>query len=251
MPRYLERTGWKHVDGLPGPFQDCYNTPDTLFEYLIKHPDMMENFNVFMAGVLKARPDWFDVFPVQEILLDGAKKVDDPESVLLIDIGGGKGHDIAAFHNAFPDAPGKLVLQDLPPVIDSIEPGSLNATIVKKKHDFFQPQPIKGARAYYVRNIFHDWPDHSCVQIMRHIAEAMEPGYSKLLIFEWILPARDVPLYPSLLDVSVMAVLNGMERTEEQWTALLAQAGFRVIKFHKAGDDAEGLIEAEVAEVGS
>lgn len=75
-----------------------------------------------------------------------------------------------------------------------------------------------------MRNIFHDWPDHSCVEIMKHIADAMVPGYSKLLIFEWILPARNVPLYPAQLDISMMALFSGMERTEEQWIALLSQA---------------------------
>lgn len=192
MPRYLERTGYKHVDGPHGPFQDSNNTEDGMFPYLMKHPEMMANFNAYMAGLLKTRPDWFNTFPVPDILLNDAK-TDDPEAVLLIDIGGGEGHDIAAFKKAFPDAPGKLVLQDLPPVIDHIK--SLDAAITRQKHDFFTPQPVKGARAYYMRHVLHDWPDHSCVEIMNHIADAMVPGYSKLLIFEWILPAKDVQYY--------------------------------------------------------
>lgn len=68
--------------------------------------------------------------------------------------------------------------------------------------------------------------------------------YSKLLIFEWVLPDKNVPLYPSLLDVNMMAVLNGMERTEEQWVNLLAQAGLKVVKFWSAGPGSEGLVEA-------
>jgi hypothetical protein len=45
----------------------------------------------------------------------------------------------------------------------------------------------------------------------------------------------------------MLALLNGRERTEEQWTALLKESGLKVIKFHKVAADAEGLIEAELA----
>jgi hypothetical protein len=244
LPRYMEKTGFKDVNEAPGPFQDCHNTEDGMFPTLMKNPEMMSNFNNFMSGSIAMRPNWFNTFDAQSIVLDGAKK-DDPEAVLLVDIAGGEGHDVAAFQKAFPDAPGKLVLQDLPPVIDNIK--ALDNKIVRQKIDFFQEQPVKGARAYYFRQIFHDWPDHSCVQIMKRIAGAMEKGYSKLVIFEWILPAKGVPLYPALLDINMLALLNGRERTEEQWTALLKESGLKVIKFHKVAADAEGLIEAELA----
>ena len=201
----------------------------------------MSNFNTFMAGSLETRKDWFSTFPVDEILLNGARK-EDPESALLIDIAGGEGHDIEAFHKSFPDVPGKLILQDLPQTIDNIK--SLDPAVIRQKCDFFTEQPVKGARGYYLRSIFHNWPDNECIVIMKNIAAAMEPKYSKLLIFEWILPAKETSLYPALLDINMMAVLNGMERTETQWTQLLTQAGLEVVKFWKAGTDSEGLIEA-------
>ena len=241
MPKHLESTGFRHVNSAPGPFQDSHNTPDGLFQWLIKDPPMMSNFNTFMAGSLETRKDWFSQFPVDEILLNGASK-EDPESVLLVDIAGGEGHDIEAFHKSYQGVPGKLILQDLPPTIDNIK--SLDRAVVRQKYDFFTEQPVKGARGYYLRNIFHDWPDNECILIMKNIAAAMKPKYSKLLIFEWILPAKDTPLYPALLDVNMMALLNGMERTETQWTQLLTQAGLEVVKFWKAGTDSEGLIEA-------
>ena len=240
MPKYLESTGFKHVDSAPGPFQASHSTSDGMFQWLINDPPMMNNFNAFMAGVLENRKDWFSTFPVDEILLNGARK-GDSESVLLIDIGGGQGHDIEAFHRAFPTVPGKLILQDLPPTIANIK--SLSPAILRQPHDFFTAQPVKGARAYYLRNIFHNWPDDKCVLIMKHIAAAMEPGYSKLLIFEWILPAKETPVYPAQLDITMMAMLNGLERTETQWTRLLTEAGLEVVKFWKAGAESEGLIE--------
>jgi hypothetical protein len=244
LPRYLEKTNFAHVDDAPGPFQDCNNSDDGLFENLTKRPEYMTFFNQFMSGSIAMRPEWFKAFDAKSIMLDGAKK--DPDSVLLVDVGGGEGHDVEAFGKAFPDAPGKLVLQDLGPVIENIKPGTLDDRIERQKIDMFKEQPVKAAKAYYFRHIFHDWPDHTCVQILKNHAAVMEKGYSKLVIFEWILPSRGVPLYPALLDVNMMALLNAKERTEEQWNAIMKEAGLKVIKFHKVADDAEGLVEAEL-----
>ena len=72
----------------------------------------------------------------------------------------------------------------------------------------------------------------------------MKKGYSKLLLFEWILPEKDVPLFPALLDINLMALLSGMERTEAQWRMLLDSAGFEIVKFWKTSPDTEGMIEA-------
>jgi hypothetical protein len=244
MPFYLEKTGYKHVDGAPGPFQDAHKTDNGLFPWLISDPPMMGNFNAFMTGQRADRKQWFDFFDIDNILLKDAKS--DPESVLLIDIAGGEGHDVAEFHKRFPEAPGRLVVQDLPPVIDSIK--DLIPKVERQKHDFFTEQPIKGARCYYFRSIFHDWPDAECVKILKHIAAAMTPGYSKLLLSEFVLPAQNVPLYPALLDVNMMALLNGMERTEAQFTKILEEAGFKVVKFWSVGAEIEGLVEAVLKE---
>ena len=81
--------------------------------------------------------------------------------------------------------------------------------------------------------------------VLKHIA-AMTPGNSKLLIFEWALPSRMVPWYPSLLDVNMMVVLNGMEWMKEQLTNLLRQAGLKFVKFWSAGPESEGLFDLSI-----
>ncbi|KAI1380750.1 S-adenosyl-L-methionine-dependent methyltransferase [Hypoxylon crocopeplum] len=240
LPFYLEKTGFKNVQGPPGPFQDAHGTEDNMFPWLIKDPPMMDNFNALMTGQRADRKQWFDFFDVDGILLKGAKT--DSNATLMIDIAGGEGHDIAEFHKRYPDAPGRLILQETPPVIDSIK--ELTPKVERQKHDFFQPQPIKGAKCYYFRSIFHDWPDVDCIKILKTTAAAMTPGYSKLLMSEFVLPASNTPLYPALLDVNMMAVLNGMERTEAQFTELLDAAGLKVVKFWSVGAETEGLVEA-------
>ena len=55
----------------------------------------------------------------------------------------------------------------------------------------------------------HDWSDAKCGEILSRVREAMTPGYSKLLLNEFVIPAKKAPLYPSLLDINMMCLLNG------------------------------------------
>lgn len=79
-------------------------------------------------------------FPVKERLIKGAKLESD--AVFIADIGGSIGHDLAEFAKKHPDAPGRLVLQDLPAVLGQIS--SLDARIERMAYDFHTEQPLKG-----------------------------------------------------------------------------------------------------------
>jgi hypothetical protein len=72
----------------------------------------------------------------------------------------------------------------------------------------------------------------------------MKPGYSRILVFESILPETGTPLFPALLDINMIALLSGMERTKVQWVELLRSVGLEIVKFWVRGGDTEGLIEA-------
>lgn len=93
-----------------------------------------------MGGQRGEREDWFNAFPVGEILFQDATK--GSADVLLVDVGGGHGYNLAAFKKRYPNAPGKLVLQDQPAVIDEIQ--DLDEGIMRMEHNFFSPQLIKG-----------------------------------------------------------------------------------------------------------
>jgi hypothetical protein len=95
-----------------------------------------------------------------------------------------------------------------------------------------------------MRYIMHDHSDEICRRILKNITEAMKPGYSKLLIFDFVLPDVGAPLLGSLMDINMMTLLSGMERTRRQWTALLDSVGLEVAQFHMCGDLSEGLVEA-------
>lgn len=142
MPSFFEERGYQQPeDPRRGIFQYGIGTEKEAFEFWSTMPDVVDNFNTCMTGIRGSRPSWIEWFPVRERILV-------PESsnarsdVLLVDIAGGRGHDIRAFARKFADGKGRLVLQDLPSVISDIE--QLDDRIERMEHDFFKEQPIEG-----------------------------------------------------------------------------------------------------------
>lgn len=109
-------------------------------------------------------------------------------------------------------------------------------------------QNLQGARAYYIRQCLHNWPAAKCLTILTELRKAMRPGYSKLFVHELIVPDRGASTWVVTQDFNMMALCATMERTEEQWRQILADAGLKVTLVHQALDGvSEGVIEAEVA----
>lgn len=74
----------------------------------------------------------------------------------------------------------------------------------------------------------------------------MKPKYSKLLISEFVLPDTDTALFPATLDIQMMGLHAGMERSEKHWKALLDSAGLEVVKIWQEVRGGEGVIEARL-----
>lgn len=226
---FLEKNEYKTPeDAYDSPWQFAHNTNDHFWDWLQKNPENQQAFNSVMTGAQEHRgEDWFEIYPVTE-KLDVSQS---PDRVLLVDIGGGVGQDLIAFKKRFPELPGDLVLQDLPQVIDDIQsplPDGISAT----KHNFFDPQPVRGAMAYYMRTVLHDWPDKQALIALSHIREAMSED-SVLFIHEHTTPAgANVPRLAATLDFHMMETFSSLERTETQWVALLEKAGFKVVKVY-------------------
>lgn len=81
---------------------------------------------------------------------------------------------------------------------------------------------------------------------MKHLKIAMLPGYSKLLVANIILPDENAPLRQSGLDIAMLCMHSGSQRSEAEWRALLGEAGFNVKGVWKPNGDGDGIIEAEV-----
>ncbi|KAI8627846.1 S-adenosyl-L-methionine-dependent methyltransferase [Xylariaceae sp. FL1651] len=244
LPEFLAKTKYQApMDGNNGPVQYGLKTNKPFFGVLRDNPRLGSAFNDFMTGYAKARPRWVDFYPAAERL--GSGSTSEQTRVLLVDVGGGVGHEILEMHKKHPNLPGQLILQDQPSVIDQANAsGNLPGAITAVAHDFFEPQPVEyhGARAYFMRLILHDWPDAKCAIILSHLRNAMVKGYSKLLINEAVLRDTGAPWQQTSLDWTMMGMLVSRERTESQWRELLAGAGLKISGiWHK---DAESVIEA-------
>ncbi|EPS34232.1 hypothetical protein PDE_09196 [Penicillium oxalicum 114-2] len=227
LPAYFHEKGWQNPNNvLDGPFQFATKTKSHYFDFLSGEPYYQQAFNTVMTiSHRRQGKNWFDFFPVEE-KLGGATSDSD---VVLVDVGGSQGGDIIAFQKQFPSVKGRLVLQDLPIVIEAIKDGELPAGIEAQGYDFFDPQPVKGAKAYYLRTVLHDWPDEQARQILARVREAMAPD-SLLLINETLLPESGIALSSAQADLTMMVSFASLERTKAQFEQLLNDSGFELVK---------------------
>ena len=249
LPAYLERTSFanptRSAEG-NGLWQYAFNTPLDFWAWLEEDPERARVFHSSMTARRQASADhaWFKMYPVLENLCSTMSA--DSDEVLMIDIGGGWGQDLLDFRSAFPSAPGRLLLQDQAHTLAEVDEESLKSGRIEMiSHNFFDPQPVKGARAYYFHHVFHDWPDAECRAILKQTVAAMAPNMqSKLLIVEDVLPDVRVSSYLGLRDMHMMTLFGSMERNQSQWRELLGQVGLEVIKVWELGPNSENLIEA-------
>lgn len=232
---------------------------------------MGAQFNTHMGSYAFGRPTWVDegFYPVGERLLEGFDD-EDETAALLVDIGGSIGHDLQKFRDAFLEAKGRLVLQDLEPVVAQVKEDELDASIERMAYDFLTEQPVKGefhsvscpgmvgcmdkvltqwmigARAYYMHSVLHDWPDHQCIPILENVKAAMKPGYSRLLINENVIPDVGAGWESTSLDIIMSCLVSSKERTKDEWVQLLERdAGLKITGFYPVGNGVESIIECE------
>lgn len=133
----------------------------------------------------------------------------------------------------------RRVLLDLPGVI--LQADSLPEDVVKVGHDFFQPLPeaVRGAKAFYLRNILHDWPQIQASVILRSIADAVVED-SVVLIHEILLPETGVSYFDAMMDWHMMDI-GALERTEAQWKTLVGSVGLEIKGIWKEEEGLKGL----------
>ena len=187
---------------------------------------------------------WTDVYDTTD-LISGANLAN--SSPLFVDIGGAHGLDSARLLERHPELPsGAIIVQDTPEVV-AMNLERLDPRITKMAYDFFKEQPLKGSRAYFFHAVPHDWPDQDCVRMFEIVRAAMVPEYSKLLLYEIVLPAEGATSLMTTLDLELMSCVSGLERTEDHWSRLLGQAGFKINNVSRHPRAVESVIEAEIA----
>ncbi|CAI7676504.1 unnamed protein product [Penicillium palitans] len=231
MPDFFAENNYQDVTvNTNTPFQKAHNTKLTSFEWLVQNPKHFGNLQKIMTALQGS--EWTEGF---ESFDDEARKVSpkDPstpqasEKPFFVDVGGGHGHQCIELGKKYPNLLGYLVLQDLPEAVKNLAPID---GVKAEAYDFFQPQPIIGAKFYYLRRIMHDWPDDKAATILRNIRAAMGPD-SRVLIDDAVLPDTGANWQSAVADLAMMS-FAGKERTKHQWEALAESAGLRVEQIH-------------------
>lgn len=244
LPAYLKSIHYKlPTSPVDGPFQAAHKTGLPFFAWLNKNPPYLQVFNNYMSAYRAGKSSWVHFYPVNERLTKLFDKT--ISDILLVDVGGSLGHDLQELKTTHP-LPGKLILQDRPEVAAEAEKANKDGVFEVIAHDFFTPQPVHGARAYYLHSVLHDWDDADCIRILEALKPAMHRGYSTLLLNEIVVPSRNAAWSVTAMD-QLMLVLGAVrERTDKQWRLMLEKAGYKVLRIYGLNLGSESLIEAEL-----
>ncbi|KAJ6138196.1 O-methyltransferase family 2 [Penicillium samsonianum] len=232
MPAFFAENNYQDVTvNTDTPFQKAHNTKLSSFEWLVQQPEHFGNLQKIMTALQGS--EWTEGFNLFD---DEARKVpykvssttpQPSEKPFFVDVGGGHGHQCIELGKKYPNLLGYLVLQDLPEAVKNLAPID---GVKAEAYDFFQQQPIIGAKFYYLRRIMHDWPDDKAATILRNIRAAMSPD-SRVLIDDAVLPDTGANWQSALADLAMMT-FAGKERTRHQWESLAESAGLRVEQIH-------------------
>lgn len=203
------------------------------FEYLAENPEANRTFNLFMAQGLRGSGNPLGLY-------------DFGERSVVVDVGGGNGTMIASILEANPHLNG--VLYDLPQVVAEaskvLESHGIQDRCRVVAGSFFRSVP-PGGDTYILSRILHDWPDEKAKEILANCRRAMEDD-GVLIIREAVIPEGDAPSQGKQVDLTMLFMLGGRERTQHEWKELLKESKFdltRVIETGKSFD----LIEAKPA----
>jgi hypothetical protein len=186
------------------------------FDYLARHPDEASLFSETMIGVHGAEPPTV------------AEAYDFSKFGTVADIGGASGNLLAAVLTRHAKPRGLLF--DLPHVVRDA-PALLKARGVADRvriesGSFFETVPA-GADAYMLSHVIHDWSEEQCLTILGHVRKVV-PKDGRLLIVEMVLPPGDEFHPGKILDITMLVMPGGQERTPEEYAELLGKARFRM-----------------------
>ena len=205
------------------------------FDVIFGDPEIAYDFNMAMTCISRRiAPALLEVYDFSEI-------------GTLMDIAGGHGAVLCEILSRYPKMKG--ILFDVPNVIEeanchicSMKMNERCQTIIG---DFFEKIPT-GADAYYMQHILHDWADEPALKILANCRRTLEGrANGRLLIVDSVVPETSDPHPAKWLDIAMLLMPGGRERTRPEWDALFAKAGFEIARIFPM-KAAESLIEARV-----
>jgi len=188
------------------------------FDWLAVHPQEASMFSETMVGFHGMEPPAV------------ASAYDFSQFATVADIGGATGNLLTTILGRHPGVQG--ILFDMPHVVRNastlIHERGLEDRIRIEAGSFFENVPA-GADAYLLSHIIHDWSEERCLAILDQCRRAMK-ATARLLIIEMVLPTEGIPHPGKMLDIIMLAVTGGQERTQSEYRALLDKAGLRLAR---------------------
>ncbi len=183
-----------------------------------QHPELNALFNDYMTGLTRA-----DIEAV-------ATDYDFSGIETLVDVGGGQGALVAAILTGTAGLRG--IVFDQAHVVSGADALLAAADVADRCEvvggDFFADVP-NGKDAYILKSIVHDWDDGDSIRILKNCRRAIQTE-GKLLLLEYVIPPGNRPHPGKQSDINMLVGPGGQERTEEEFRALLSQAGFRLTR---------------------
>lgn len=204
-----------------------------IFEFFGTHPQEASYFSEAMNGFHGDEPPAV------------AEAYNFSEFDTIVDVGGAVGNLLTTILDRHPKPRG--VLFDLPHVVREapkfVEARGHTDCVTIEDGNFFETVPA-GGDAYLLSHIIHDWNEDQCLTILANCRKVMKPS-SKLLIIEMVLPAGDTPHLGKMLDMVMLALPGGEERTEQEYGTLLSKAGFHLTQVVPT-NSAVSIVEASL-----
>ena len=197
-------------------FDKLYGMP--IFEFLSRNIEQAKVFDAAMVSVHgRESAAMIDAYDFSSI-------------GVLADIGGGNGSLLTAILKKCPATRG--VLYDLPGVSERAKANLSTAGLENRctvvGGNFFESIP-EGADAYLMRHIIHDWDDEKAATILQNVHRSIKQN-GRLLVVEGIIPPGNDPCFGKLLDLTMLTIPGGKERTEEEFRTLFKSCGFELTR---------------------
>ncbi|MEZ4869360.1 MAG: methyltransferase [Caldilineaceae bacterium] len=195
---------------------------ETFFDYVAQNPNAAAVFNAAMAHSTTS-----DLAPLLAAYdFSGFRKI--------VDVGGGQGSLLQCILEQYPDATG--ILYDLPAVLSSaqaVKDSPVSARCELVGGDMFHFVPI-GGDAYILKWIIHDWSDAEAIKVLQNCRQAMS-DQGKVISVEMVIKPTAGPDEAKWLDLDMLVLLTGRERTEQEFRDLYAAAGLTLTRVIPAG----------------
>jgi hypothetical protein len=204
---------------------------ENIWSYFSSHPEEAEIFNRAMTSITE-----YEDVAIPEVY--------DFSSKTIADIGGGHGGLLTSILTSYSTARG--ILFDTATVIEQAKERllpQLREHVIFVAGSFFESIPV-GGDVYLLKNILHNWPDEQCVTILQNCRKAIVPG-GKILVIERVMPEINDPNRAEtfFVDLIMLAMFGGYERSERQMEQLYTNAGLRLTRLIATGAPGIHLIE--------